>query len=261
MLPGPAKPRHLGGFVKIVILSDIHANFAALDAFPEKDYDQLWCLGDLVDYGPRPREVIAWIKQKSGLTVRGNHDHAVGLNVDPQCSLPFKKMAADTREFTQRLCTPGEMDYLRNLPIQQEISVDATKVYLVHAMPTNPLFGYCPEQSIQWEKELDWVRADMLLVGHTHTPFIRRIGAKTILNPGSLGQPKTGRPLACYAIWQDGEISLREYEYPLADTVSEIRRMPVPQDTLDGLIGVLKTGAPPTKLQPDAAVRLGGTAR
>jgi len=247
--------------VKIAIVSDIHANLAALDVFPEKDYDQLWCLGDLVDYGPRPREVVAWIQENSSLIVRGNHDHAVGFNVDPQCSLPFKRMAAETREFTLRVCTPGEMDYLRNLPIQQEISVDGTRFYLVHAMPTDPLFGYCPENSDLWEKELDWVRADVLLVGHTHTPFIRRIGATTILNPGSLGQPKTGRPLACYAIWQDGEISLREYPHPLADTIDEIRRMPVSQNTQDGLIGVLKTGALPTKLQPDAAVRLGSTAR
>jgi predicted phosphodiesterase len=63
----------IGGFVKIVILSDIHSNFAALKAFPEKLYDQIWCLGDLVDYGPKPHEVIEWIKEYSGVTIRGNH--------------------------------------------------------------------------------------------------------------------------------------------------------------------------------------------
>ena len=247
--------------MKIAIISDVHANLAALTAFPEDGYDHLWCLGDLVDYGPRPREVIAWIKQKSTLTVRGNHDHAVGFDVDPQCSLPFKKMAAETREFTQHVCTPDEMDYLRNLPIQREIAIGGTRFYLVHAMPTNPLYGYCPKDSGLWGKELEWVRADVLVVGHTHTPFISRIGNKTIVNPGSLGQPKTGRPLVCYAIWQDGQISLREYQYPLADTIDEIRNMPVSQDVQDGLIGVLKTGAPPTRFTPSAAVRLGRTAR
>jgi len=231
--------------VKIAIISDVHANLAALDAFPEKDYDQLWCLGDLIDYGPKPREVIRRIRKKAAITVRGNHDHAVGFNVDPQCSQPFKKMAAETREFTQRLCTPDDADYLRNLPIQQDIAIDGTSFYLVHATPTNPLFGYCPENSEQWEKELDWIRTDVLVVGHTHTPFIRKIAGKTILNPGSLGQPKTGRPLACYAVWENGAISLHEYQYPLADTVDEIRRMPVSQDVQDDLIATLKTGAPP----------------
>jgi len=240
--------------VKIAIISDIHANLASLEAFPEKDYDQLWCLGDLIDYGPKPREVIRQIRKRAAITVRGNHDHAVGFNVDPQCSLPFKKLAAETREFTQRICTPDEMDYLRNRPIQQEISIDRTSFYLVHAMPTNPLSGYCLKDSEQWEKELDWVRADVLVVGHTHTPFIRRTGGKTIVNPGSLGQPKTGRTLACYAVWEDGEISLKEYPYPLADTIDEIRAMPISQDAQDGLIAVLQTGALPTRRYPAVTV-------
>ncbi len=233
--------------MKIAIISDIHANLAALDAFPEDAYDQLWCLGDLVDYGPRPREVIRRIRKKAAITVRGNHDHAVGFDVDPHCSLPFRKLASETREFTQRICTPSEIDYLQNLPIQQEVTIAGTSFYLVHAMPTNPLFGYCPENSEQWEKELDWIQADVLVVGHTHTPFCRRIGGKTILNPGSLGQPKTGRTFACYAVWEDGEISLREYQYPLADTIDEIRTMPISQDAQDGLITVLTTGALPTR--------------
>jgi putative phosphoesterase len=232
----------IGGFVKIAVISDIHANHAALDAFPEKEYDQLWCLGDLLDYGPKPREVIRWIRKKAAITVRGNHDHAVGFDVDPQCSLPFKNLAAETREFTQRVCAPDEIDYLRNLPIQQEVDIDGTSFYLVHAIPTDPLFGYCPEDSEKWEKELDWVRADVLVVGHTHTPFIRRIGNKMIVNPGSLGQPKTGRTLACYAVWEDGEILLKEYQYRLSDTIEEIHTIPVSQDVQDRLIAVLKSG-------------------
>ncbi|MHB1955546.1 MAG: metallophosphoesterase family protein, partial [Sulfobacillus sp.] len=63
--------------MKIAIVSDIHGNLAALKAFPEAGYDQLWCLGDLVDYGPRPREVIQWVQKNAAVAVRGNHDHAV----------------------------------------------------------------------------------------------------------------------------------------------------------------------------------------
>ncbi len=233
--------------MKIAIISDIHANLAALNAFPEKDYDQLWCLGDLIDYGPRPREVIHLIRSKATITVRGNHDHAVGFNVAPQCSAPFKRLADETREFTQQVCTPDEISYLRSLPVQKEVATDGTNFYLVHAMPTDPLFGYCVEDSEKWGKEMAWVRADVLVVGHTHTPFVRRISRKTIVNPGSLGQPKTGRTRACYAVWEDGEISLKEYEYPLADTVEGIRGMPVSQDVRDGLIAVLKTGTLPTR--------------
>jgi protein phosphatase len=154
-------------------------------------------------------------------------------------------LAADTRRFTQQTCTDEDIAYLRNIPIQQSVQVDSTSFYLVHAVPTDPLFGYCPEHSDQWEKEVTWAHTDILVVGHTHTPFIRTIGNTTIVNPGSLGQPKTGRPLACYAVWEDGELSLKEYRYPLADTIRDIRQMPIPQGTRDGLIAVLETGGLP----------------
>lgn len=244
-----------GVFMKIVIVSDIHANLAALMSLPEDQYDQLWCVGDLVDYGPKPREVIEWIREKATLVVRGNHDHAVGFNVDPQCSAPFKRLAHETRRFTRETCTNEDVEYLRSLPIQKEVSVNSTSFYLVHAMPTDPLFGYCPECSDRWHKEIAWIHADVLVVGHTHTPFVRKIGKTAIVNPGSLGQPKTGSPQACYAVWEDGAVSLKEYKYPLIKTIREIRRMPISEDDQDGLIAVLETGAlPPRHDMKTAAV-------
>ena len=98
------------------------------------------------------------------------------------------------------------------------------------------------------------MKADVLLVGHTHTPFMRQVGKTVIVNPGSLGQPKTGRPLACYALWEDGRISLKEYPYPVEETIQQIRMMPVSVGDQDALIEVLETGALPadhsTRLQP-----------
>jgi predicted phosphodiesterase len=125
--------------------------------------------------------------------------------------------------------------------------VNTTRFYLVHACPTDPLFGYCPEQSDRWKDEVLRIDADVLIVGHTHTPFVRTIGQTTIVNPGSLGQPKTGRPLACYAVWEDGTISLKEYPYPQRETAEHIRLMPISTDDQDALISVLETGALPTE--------------
>jgi predicted phosphodiesterase len=232
--------------VKIVIISDIHANLAALEALPERDFDQLWCIGDLVDYGPKPHDVVAWVKREATIAVRGNHDHAAGLSVDPQCSPPYKKLAAETLNYTQEVCTKEDLEFLRVLPIQRETVVDTTRFYLVHACPTDPLFGYCPEESDRWRKEVDWIKADVLLVGHTHTPFIRAVGKTIIVNPGSLGQPKTGRPLACYAIWEDGRIALKEYSYPIEETIRQIRKMPISREDQDALIVVLETGFLPS---------------
>lgn len=233
--------------MKIVILSDIHANFAALAALPEQNYDQLWCLGDLVDYGPEPHEVIEWVQKHASISIRGNHDHAVGFHVDPKCSLPFERLASETRHYTQNLCTPKDVAYLRNLPLKWEGRLAESSFYLVHAVPTDPLFGYCKPDAERWLSEAEWSHADFLLVGHTHLPFIRKVGKTTIVNPGSLGQPKTGRPLACYAVWQDGEVELKEYEYPLDKTENLIEEMPLSKADREALIAVLRTGHLPER--------------
>jgi putative phosphoesterase len=231
--------------VKILVVSDIHANLAALESLPERDFDQLWCLGDLVDYGPRPHEAVQWMKRNAAIAVRGNHDHAAGFSADPQCSLPFKRLAAETLRFTQEVCTVDDVTFLRNRPLHAETAVDSTRFYLVHSTPTDPLFGYCPEQSERWQEEVESINTDVLLLGHTHTPFVRKVGKTTIVNPGSLGQPKTGRPLACYATWEDGKISLKEYPYPVEETIQQIRMMPISVDDQVALIAVLETGALP----------------
>jgi hypothetical protein len=65
---------------------------------------------------------------------------------------------------------------------------------------------------------------------------------ESYVNPGSLGQPKTGRPLACYAIWEDGKVSLKEYDYPLQKTIRHMRRMPLSKQDIEELAAVLETG-------------------
>lgn len=236
----------MGEPLKIVIISDIHGNIAALQALPERNFDELWCIGDLVDYGPNPHEVVQWISQKAKVAVRGNHDHAAGFSVDPQCSPPFKKLAEDTLRYTLSVCTHDDLSYLSGLPVRQELTVNSTRFYLVHAMPSDPLFGYCPGESDLWKQEVQSIDTDLLIVGHTHTPFVRHEGKTVIVNPGSLGQPKTGRPLACYAVWEDGTISLKEFEYPIRTTIQGIRGMPIAVEEQDQLIGLLETGSLPS---------------
>jgi putative phosphoesterase len=228
--------------MKIVIVSDIHANLAAIEAMPEESYDQIWCLGDLVDYGPRPHETIRWVKTHAKVTVRGNHDHAAGFAVTPECSLPYRGLAATTRRYTQEVCIESDFEFLRELPLRLEMIVNKTRFQLVHAAPTDPLFGYLPADSEHWLSEVQRVNTDFLIVGHTHTPFVRQIDDCTIVNPGSIGQPKTGRPLACYAVWEDGRIDLKEYEYPIERTIADIRLMPIPERDQQALISILLTG-------------------
>jgi protein phosphatase len=110
-------------------------------------------------------------------------------------------------------------------------------------MPSNPLYGRCPPGGEQWVAEIDAVGADVLLVGHTHVPFLRRIGDKILLNPGSIGQPRAGGSLASYAVWCNGEWELKTYRYPVEETISKLRGLSLPQPVESELVRILQTGS------------------
>jgi protein phosphatase len=90
----------------------------------------------------------------------------------------------------------------------------------------------------------------VILVGHTHLPFVKQAGGRTIVNPGSLGQPKHGGPHGSYAVWQDGTVMLHTVPYPVERTIEKLRRVPLAVDVTDNLAHVLKTGNPPSGGDP-----------
>ncbi len=228
--------------MKIAIISDLHGNYEALRSLPER-FDELWVLGDLVNYGPEPGAVVDFVKTHSTVVVRGNHDHSIGYGVDPRCSAPYQEMADITRRYTASVLSKEQKEFLRQLPLKLELKRQDTSFYLCHAKPSDPLYGYCPEQSEDWIYELDHIEGDVLLVGHTHTPFIRRIGNRVMVNPGSLGQPKTGNPDACYAVWEDGAFQLKSFPYAVTETAAKLKALAFPQEVEEDLITVLQTGS------------------
>jgi len=230
--------------MKIVIVSDIHGNFDALSALPEQ-YDELWVLGDLVNYGPEPKEVVDFVMEKTDMVVRGNHDQCLGYGDDPRCSAQFREMAEATRRFSESVVTTSQKEYLRSLPERLELTRAQTRFFLCHATPSDPLYEYRRAESEKWIDECVQLRADVILVGHTHMPFIRSFNRQTLVNPGSLGQPKTGKPDACYAVWENGQVGLRSYKYPVRDTAAKIRAMPIAKDIQQKLIAVLESGGLP----------------
>jgi putative phosphoesterase len=231
--------------MKIVIISDIHGNFDALSALPEP-YDELWVLGDLVNYGPEPAAVIDVVRSQAALIVCGNHDYSIGFNQDPQCSPRFTKMAEATRQYTNSVLSMEHKHFLRHLPRFVETQRDGTRFYLCHAVPFDPLFGYCQADSSRWITEVEAIDADIVLVGHTHTPFVQSVGSRQVVNPGSLGQPKTGSPEARYAVWEDGGIELKSYPYPVERAVAKVQALPIQDVLRDELSAILRTGKVPS---------------
>ena len=227
--------------MRIAIISDIHANYDALSVLPQ-DYDELWVLGDLVNYGPQPAEVVDTISQRASLVVRGNHDHCIAYGEDPRCTPRFRAMATATRKFTGQVLSESQKQFLHDLPLRAEAQRGNTRFCLLHSIPSDPLYGHYGETWELWPREAESAGADVLFVGHTHKPFLKQIDGRTVCNPGSLGQPTHGKPEACYAIWEDGAIELKSLPYPVEETIRKVMAMPVEEKIQRELAKVLRKG-------------------
>lgn len=225
--------------MKIAIISDIHANAAALHAFPEP-FDELWVIGDLVNFGPHPGEVVDWVRKHAHCVVRGNHDHAVGYETDPRCIPAYQAMAAETGQYSASILSEDQKRYLRLLPLTVERTIAGTRFHLCHATPSDPLFGYLEESA--WASEVISTQAGVLIVGHTHEPLLRKLGHVSLVNPGSLAGLRITSPQASYAIWEDGQFHLKRYSYPIEETISAIESMPISQAVQEQLCKLITTG-------------------
>lgn len=233
--------------MKIAIISDTHGNLDALKVFFEsqahsENFDELWVLGDQVNFGPQPREVVEILRDRADIAIQGNHDHAVGFDDDSRWTPAFRATAEATRRHTSAELSDEQKLYLRELPLTVKVERGGARFQLVHATPSDPHYGYLLADADGWAAELESVDADVLLVGHTHTPFIRQIGNKTVVNPGSIGQPRRGKPRPSYAIWQDGVFELRSYDYSIETTVAKLEKLGHPPEVEAELIRILREG-------------------
>lgn len=117
----------------------------------------------------------------------------------------------------------------------------------MHASPADHLFSYRLTPNLaddELKREVEQVRADILLVGHTHLPMSRGAWTKVILNPGSVGQPLDGNPRASYAVIKDGVAEIRRVAYDIEVTVAGIREMGLAEAMAETLIAILRTGKP-----------------
>jgi len=196
----------------------------------------------LVNYGPQPAQVLEFVRDRATRVIRGNHDHCIGFGEDPQCAPAFREMADATRKYTASILSAEDKEYLRNLPLQTTATVGKFMCRLCHAVPSDPLYAYCPPDSDRWIEECQGIRVDLLLVGHTHIQFARRIEDTLVVNPGSLGLPKSGGPPACYAVLEDGKLGFRSLHYPVEKAAERIRAMPIAARVQQDLIAVLSVG-------------------
>jgi putative phosphoesterase len=231
--------------MKILLISDIHANIEALTRVDsvERPFDHVFCMGDLVDYGPSPRECITWLRDHEADTVRGNHDNAVGLHADCGCVPPYLTLSQETRRVMWQILNEDEQRWLAELPITLEKTVAGHRFHLFHAAPQQ-LTLYLPPQTPanRWIQLFGQIDAEFFLLGHTHMQMDFAIDGRRFVNPGSVGQPKPRGQMAHYGVWEDGEIHLKAVSYEYTKTQDKIRALPLARDIQERLCWILENG-------------------
>ncbi len=230
--------------MRLLIVSDLHANLAALERVRET-VDAAVFLGDAVDYGPDPGAAVAWLRENATYAVRGNHDEAVAHGAPTGAAPAWADLAETSATWTRGVLEERDRAYLGELPVRLRFSFAGATFEAVHAAPLDPLYQYLPPETpeSEWERQLDGLDADWLLYGHTHRPFLARFGGVTVLNPGSVGQPRAGAPLASYAVWDDGDVFLAARHYDVDGTVDRLEQLRLDRSGTAELVRILRSGA------------------
>lgn len=232
--------------MRTLIVSDIHANLTAFEAVlaDAGRVDRVWCLGDVVGYGPDPNECIALLRQQPEMRcIMGNHDAALMGYIDLRT---FNDQAARAVIIQAQLLTQESRDFLELLDIVTVINEEG--ITLAHGSPRDPIWEYMVSSRIASENFSAYT-TQICLVGHSHIPsiFIENVGDRPqiltpqhadrwrsdkrfILNPGSVGQPRDRNPKASYVIWDDEDDTwlFRRAAYDVESVQARILALGIP---------------------------------
>jgi len=201
--------------MKLGIISDIHGNNFALKAILEKtpNVDLFIFLGDISGYYSFTEECVELLKKINIVAVKGNHDQilidCLINNKKPDLSYSIRYGSALLRSFLS--ASHYTIDFLLSLPDFQEFMLDGNIFKCFHGAPWNPLTGRVYPNFKEWNRFMD-VNADVILLGHTHYPFIKKLNNnKLIINPGSVGQPRDIGNMSSYIILDTLSLDVKLY--------------------------------------------------
>lgn len=230
--------------MRILVISDIHANLTALQAVLKEagDTDATWCLGDLVGYGPDPNDCVDVIRSIPNLTcLIGNHDAAAIGTID---TLFFNREARLSAQWVKSQLSEENISFLKSLPEKSIVE----GVTLVHGSPRNPVWEYLLDLHTA-EINFSFFDTQLCLVGHTHVPMMFyfdhlsdikserivenetvHIKDRMILNPGSVGQPRDRDVRASFAIFDPAQRTweIHRIEYDIQAVQSRIINSKLP---------------------------------
>ena len=242
--------------MKRAIISDIHSNLEALEAvladIREQGIDEVYCLGDIIGYGPNPRECIDRVMD-CNICILGNHDQGALFDPEGFNSGAERAIFWTRDQLEQQIGSAADnarrWDFLGELPRNHR----ENGFLFVHGSARNPLNEYVFPEDIYNQRKMEKIFSLVehnCFQGHTHVPGVfteklnffspedigyeyRLTDEKVLVNVGSVGQPRDGDHRACYVVLEDETINFRRLEYPLEQTIEKIYGIP----ELDNFLG------------------------
>ncbi|MGE4618714.1 MAG: metallophosphoesterase family protein [Planctomycetota bacterium] len=241
--------------MRTAILSDVHANLPALEAvladIDASGVDRIFCLGDVIGYGPEPRECLE-LCASFDVNLLGNHEEAVlfdpiGFNPRAKAAVVWTKQQLMNSEYSRE-----ENAALWKTLDSMKQTHEEDDIFLAHGTPRDPIREYlfvqdCEDDPVKLEELFASFSPDTAFVGHTHVAGVFSVGPKfqtpgqlggryqlgkerAIVNVGSVGQPRDGDPRSSYVILEEGQIEFRRIDYAVEETVRRFRRTPLPEN-------------------------------
>lgn len=230
--------------MKLAVISDIHSNHYALSSVLEdieaRDVDTIICTGDLVGYMPFPNEVVNLIRKHKILSIKGNHDqHVAAMDKLTKAEFELKSIEEIQQSasalYSSFTLTEVNRAYLDNLPEFIELTVGSYHVLFVHGSP-RAMDEYMFEDSDELEVIARSVPNNVLISGHTHLPYHKRIANTDMINAGSVGKSKHGNANGTYVILNIAGAELTseiiEVCYKVTELVDAISQNPYISDKL-----------------------------
>ncbi len=237
------------------IISDIHGNLEALEAvladIREQGIEEIYCLGDIIGYGPNPRECVDLVMQHSQVTILGNHDQAAlfdpeGFNAGAERAIFWTRHTLETGDAGGN---ERRWEFLGELPRMKR----QEPFLFVHGSARNPLNEYVFPEDIYNQRKMERIFGLVdryCFQGHTHIPGIftedynffspdelgfsvELAATKTLINVGSVGQPRDGDNRSCYVVLDDRKVTYRRVAYDFEKTIAKIYAIP----ELDNFLG------------------------
>jgi putative phosphoesterase len=213
--------------MRILVVSDVHGNLTALEEVlcDAGKFDSVICSGDIVGYGPNPCECLDVLRGLKVRMVSGNHDRAAGRAL---------QVHSDLLEL-------GHKDFLKKLPERLKLNVGSIEMAIFHGSPREPFreYVYQSDAETHVDEFLRMTGTEIIILGHTHIPYVVRSGNGLIVNPGSVGQPRDGDPRASYTLidMEKGKIEVTNsrVRYDIDLVASRIKMMGLPTSLVSRL--------------------------